>query len=230
MSERGVALVLALMAILLLSALGLALILTTSAESMIASNHRNAVEALYAADAAADRALDDLAVAVSWSSVFDGSERSAFVDGAPGGPRTLADASSIDLAQVVNMANCGKAAACSAAEITGNATGDRPWGPNNPVWQLFAFGPLRDLSPGSIDSPFYVVVLVADDPSENDDDPLHDGEDPAANPGAGVLMLRAEAFGPRGTHKIIELTVARPAIDASQEPGRLRVVSWRELR
>src|SRR5438093_10766776 len=122
MSERGVALVLALMAILLLSALGLALVLTTSAESMIASNYRNAVEGLYAADAAAERAMNDLAVVATWSSLFDGSERSTFVDGAPSGLRTLADGSSIDLAQVVNMANCGNAGTCAAYVSNGNAT------------------------------------------------------------------------------------------------------------
>src|SRR5439155_21725553 len=31
----------------------------------------------------------------------------------------------------------------------------------------------------------------------------------AANPGAGVLALRAEAFGPRGAQKVIEATIAR---------------------
>ena len=60
----------------------------------------------------------------------------------------------------------------------------------------------------SINSPFYVVVMVADDPSENDGDPLKDGT-AADNLGKGVIALRAEAFGPFGAHKVIELTVAR---------------------
>ena len=58
------------------------------------------------------------------------------------------------------------------------------------------------------------MVLVADDPSDDDNDPLHDGLTAAAgmpspNPGLGVISLRAEAFGPRGAHKVIQMTVAR---------------------
>ena len=89
-------------------------------------------------------------------------------------------------------------------------TEERPWGANNPRWQLYAYGPLSSLLPdGSIRSDFYGVVMAADDPSENDGNPLLDGTD-TGNPGTGVLALRAEAFGPRGAHTIIETTVARP--------------------
>ena len=61
----------------------------------------------------------------------------------------------------------------------------------------------------TINSPFYVVVMVGDDPSENDGNPLKDGSGARRIPGSGVIALRAEVFGPRGAHKIIELTVAR---------------------
>jgi hypothetical protein len=60
----------------------------------------------------------------------------------------------------------------------------------------------------TINSQMYVVVWVADDPSENDGNPLMDGT-AATNPGSGVLAMRAEAFGPSGTHRVIEATVAR---------------------
>jgi hypothetical protein len=60
----------------------------------------------------------------------------------------------------------------------------------------------------SINSSYYVVVMIADDPSENDGNPLQDGAS-QSNPGAGVIAMRAEAFGPKGAHKIIELTLAR---------------------
>lgn len=216
--EEGIALVIALMAVLLLSALGFALVMTTSTETMIAANYRNGNEGLYAADAVLERAMDDLLTVPDWNRLLDGSLRSAFVDGAPSGNRTLADGSTIDLDQVLNMANCGKVGACSASDLTGNFTGDRPWGTNNPVWKLYSYGPVNDMLPtGTLNSPFYVVVLVADDPSENDGLPGVEGvtpcapaQDPATcNPGSGVLGLRAEAFGPRGAHKTIELTVAR---------------------
>lgn len=215
--EDGVALILALMAVLLLSALGFALVMTTSTESMISANYRNGVEGLYAADAVLERAMDDLLTVPDWNRLLDGTTQSAFVDSptcsvnSGNCARTLPDGSSVDLAQVLNMANCGKVSACSAADLIANPTGDRPFGANNPVWRLYSYGKASDLLPttATINSPFYVVVLVADDPSETDGNPLQDGVSPSTNPGSGVLALRGEAFGPRGAHKVIELTVAR---------------------
>lgn len=205
--------IVALMAMLLLAALGVALVLTTSSETLISGNFRNAQEALYSADAAIERAMDDLLSVPDWNQVLNGSTRSAFVDGPPSGARMLPDGSPLDLGQAVNMANCQKTASCSASDLVAN-TPQRPWGANNPVWQLFAYGPLNSLLPSrTINSPYYVVVLAADDPSENDGDPLHDGA-AQDNPGTGVLSVRAEAYGPRGAHKIIEMTVARTDMTA----------------
>jgi len=201
--------VIAMMALLLMTALGVALVLSASSETMIASNYRGGSEALYAADAIVERAMDDLLTVADWNQLLAGSVRSAFVDGPPSGVRTFAGGSTIDLEGAVNMANCGKPSACSAADLAGNATGDRPWSANNPVWQLYAYGPLSELIPArTIDSPYYVVLMVADDPSEDDGLPLQDGQ-LAENPGRGVIALRAEAFGPRGAHKTVEVTVAR---------------------
>jgi hypothetical protein len=145
---------------------------------------------------------------------LNGSVRSPFIDGDPGGTRTLPDGTEINLSHVLNLANCEKITDCSEADMD-TSTASRPWGTDNPRWQLYSYGPLHDLVPtGSVNSQFYAVVLVADDPSENDHDPTADGVtvDPEAadfNPGSGVLALRAEAFGPRGTQKVIEMTVAR---------------------
>jgi Tfp pilus assembly protein PilX len=212
--EDGIALIVALMATLLMTALGVALILTTSTETMITANYRNGQEALYAADAALERAMDDILTVPDWNNLLNGSTQSAFIDGSPSGTRTMPDGTQIDLSQLVNLSNCGKTTSCSASDLTANLTGDRPWGANNPVWQLYAYNRLDAMVPsGTINSQYYVVVLVADDPSDNDDDPLHDGLAPAngqpSNLGLGVVSLRAEAFGPRGAHKVIQMTVAR---------------------
>lgn len=219
------AIIIALMSMLLMSALGAALVLTTSSEALIAANFRNAQEGVYAADAALERAMDDLASIPEWNFILDGSAQSAFVDGPPGGVRTLADGSLLDLGQSVNMMNCRRITPCSASNLTA-ITAERPWGANNPVWRLFAYAPLSSLLPAhAIDSAYYVIVMVADDPSENDNDPLRDGHS-ATNPGSGVLALRGEAFGPRGTRQAVELTVARPGVDE----GGVRVLSWRLIR
>lgn len=220
-AEDGIALVVALLALLLMTALGGALVLITSSETIIAGNFLGSIEAFYAADAAAESAMAELNGIADWNAVLAGSLRSVFVDGPPTGSRTMADGSTIDLAAIVNQANCGKSASCSAAEMDA-VTAERPWGTNNPRWQLYAYGRLRDTEPAAtIRSAYYILVLVGDDPAENDGNPLQDGAAPG-NPGSGVVAVRAEARGPRGVKRVIEIMVARQA--------RPRLLSWREMR
>ena len=218
--ERGVAVLIAIMSLLLMSALGTALILTSSAETIIAAHFLNSLEARYAADAMIERAMDDVAAAGDWNLLIDGSLRSAWVDGSPAGLRTLSDGSTIDLAQVVNMANCQKSTPCSQADLAA-VTAHRPWGANNPRWTPYCYGPLRDMLPpsGTIDSSYYVLLLVGNGPS------------------AALLALRAEAFGPRGAHAVIEVTAGRASLsgdekDYNDDPGQgaVKVLSWREVR
>ena len=54
--EEGFAVIVAMMGLLLISALGSALVLATSVETLIARNFRDGAGALYAADAAAAHA------------------------------------------------------------------------------------------------------------------------------------------------------------------------------
>ena len=87
----------AVMAVLLLTALGAALILSSSTETIIAASFRSGIEARYAAAAMLDRGMDDLTSVEDWSLVTGGLLRSSWVDGAPAGARTLSDGSTIDL-------------------------------------------------------------------------------------------------------------------------------------
>lgn len=234
--EDGVALVVASMGMLLLMALGAALVLTTSSETMVAANFRSGRQAFYAADAVLERAISELRGVSDWNLVLSGGERSSFADGPPSGVRRLDDGSTVDLEQIVNLANCRQFSPCSDATLN-EATIERPWGSNNPRWRLYAYGRLSDaLLPLQIESRFYVVALVADDPSETDGNPGRDGDSVSGrpNPGRGVIMVRGEAFGPGGGQRAIEATVAR--IDTPEPPGgpllapALRVLSWREVR
>lgn len=218
--QDGIAMIMAMAATLLMSALGMALVLTTSSETIISSNFRDASEAAYAADAVLERSIDDLSRALDWNAVLAGSAQSAFIDGAPSGLRTLADGSTIDLGHMINLANCGRVAVCSEADLDA-VTLQRPWGTNNPRWQLYAYGRLSDMLPNHrIDSPYYVLVMVGDDSSETDGKPFQDAID---TPGAGILALRAAAVGPRGAQRTIEMTVARTR-------DGVRSLSWRETR
>jgi hypothetical protein len=113
---------------------------------------------------------------------------------------------------------CGIPSGCSEADRT-EVTADRPWGANNPVWRLYAYGPLSGLG-ADVRSPFYVVVLVGDDPAETDGDPLHDGTSPS-NPGSGLLSVRALAFGAAGVQQAVDATISVTS------GARLR--SWRTV-
>ena len=188
-AEEGTALVIALMAVLLLSALGAAVIMVTNTETMISNNYRNSQEALYAADAAVERVVQDLLMTPRWNDILNGTARSAFVDGGMTDQKTLPGGGVMRLDT-------------ATAQLQAESNATAAWGANNPQWRLFAWGPISSISPGTeIDSPMYVAVWVADDPAEADGDPAADTN--------GTLTLHAEAVGPSGTRKVIEVTVAR---------------------
>jgi hypothetical protein len=192
-NEEGTALIISLMAMMMLTALAAGVVMVSNTETMIASNYRNAQEALYGADAAAERVVQDLLLVPRWNDILGGGVQSSFVDGARDGQKTIPGGPHITLC-------------CSTATATGqlqSATDTaNMWGVNNPRWQLFAWGPVTDILPDNeVDSPMYVAVWVADDPSETDGNALADTN--------GVLTLHAEAYGASGTRKTIEVTVAR---------------------
>jgi hypothetical protein len=215
-SERGLALLVVLFAMLVISAIGGALVLSTISETMIAANGRGARDAFYAADAAVERALADVAVTADWNQILNGSVSSTMVDGVPSGTRQLGSGARVDVGQQVNLANCGKATACTDADMNSTSTA-RPWGANNPRWQPYAYGPLDDVVPQAR-SGFYVLVLVADDPAETDGNPFVDAPT-TSDAGHGLLVLRGLAFGPRGAHCTVQLTAVRTG-------PSVRVTNW----
>jgi hypothetical protein len=213
--ERGIALIVVMSASSLLLALGLSLALTTTVEVGIAANQRDAVQALHAADAGLERAMADLRGA-DWDAVLAGLATSPFFDA---GAVTLPDGSRLDVAE----------------ETRRLVAAGGPWGRNNPSWTVFASGWLESLVEEAelADGRAYVVVWVADDPSENDAQPLRDGGPPAvedannrSNPGRSAIWLHARAYGVSGAHRTVEAIVER---DARWPATQLRVRVWREI-
>jgi len=208
--ERGAALITALLATMLLTALGMAVVLVSNTETMITGNYNTSAEALYAADAAIERSVQDLLMAPRWDDVLAGAggaaagtadvskETSSFTEG-----------SSSDW---INLPGGGKTKLCCGSDslsgqLQAQTNAEDPWAGNNPSWRLYAWGPVQSFLPTTtIDSREFVAVWVADDPAESS------AAEPVANPlkdTNGVLTLRAEAFGPSGAHKVVEVTVAR---------------------
>lgn len=196
--EDGVALIVALMATMLLTALGMSLVLMSNTETMISANYRNSQEALYAADAAVERVVQDLLMIPRWNDILtpDSSHselagtRSAFIDTNSNYTRNIpASGQTINLLTATDRLQAG----------TDNLN---MWPGNNPAWRLFAHAPLSSMLPnGVLDTQMYIAVWIADDPAEVDGNPSADTN--------GTLTLHAEAYGPMGTHKVIEVTVAR---------------------
>jgi hypothetical protein len=199
--DRGSALILVLIASGLLAALGVGLLMLGSTDGMIATNFRTAGEALYAADAVAERAIQDLVLVANWSDSLSGTTPSTFVDGTL--TPTLASNQPLDLTALT-------------ADLQRQSDASASWGPNNPRWRLFAYGPLSQINGTSlIQSSAYVVSWIADDPAETDGNPLSDTN--------AMVTLRARAFGLFGSTRGVDVALVRT------EPGRagVRVLSWR---
>lgn len=185
--DRGSAIIIALLATVLLTALGVGLILLTNTEAAIASNFASGNETLYAADAAIERVMQDVLLVPRWNDMLSGAEQSAFIDDST--TPTLPSGQQINLTSLT-------------AELQADTDTQDFWGDNDPVWHLFAYGPLSDMAgTGSTQARTYVAVWIADDPSENDGDPSSDAN--------GVLTVLAKAWGPNGSLRTVECTVAK---------------------
>ena len=228
--SRGVALILVLVVMSFLSALGLGLTLIVFIEHLAAGNMRHSVDMLHAADAGLELAARELAHLSNWSEALNGSAQSRFVDGLPGGARPVPGGSTVDLSVITNRLNCGRDNGCTAAQMDAT-TRERPWGVNNARWRLFAYGPFGAMAEFARPASCYVVVWVADDSREQDDDPSTDGTGEAAQ-GAGIVRIRAEAYGPAGSRRAVEAELVRHCIPDPVSVCRvgIRVQSWEEVR
>lgn len=204
-TEGGIALVIVLLAMTLLSSLGAGLLLLSDTERLLATNDRVGRELLYATEAAAERAIQDLWTSPHWTDVLTGAVTSSFAAGSL--TPTLASRRVIDLTAMT-----------AAVQAASDAVA--PWMLDNPVWRLFAYGPVSSLIvAGGIPSAAYLVVWVADDPSEADGDPLVDTN--------GVVTLLARALGDRNAVRSLEVTVMK--VNNAGSAG-VRILSWRDIQ
>jgi hypothetical protein len=206
--ERGTALLMALVVMVLLAAIAAALISVSTTETLIAAAHRQGQEATYAADAALERALRDLSLIADWSAVLTpppGNLTAGFSDGAmypsaPGG-------AVLDLAELT----------ANRQRISDARTGPAVCGANSPQWRLFAHADLRSLLPaGQITLSAYLLVWVADDVADRDGDSTRDAN--------GRIQVYAEAHATSATRRAVEAAVTR------QGDGSLALLAWREVR
>jgi Tfp pilus assembly protein PilX len=196
--DAGAALLLALLAVVLLAALGGGLIALGDTEATLAANHRAAAELLYAAEAAVERALSEMRAAATWTEVLTGVRRSA-----------LYAATAQPVAPWGAMVDL--AALTTALQAESDATA--MWGLNNPSWRRFASGSL-DVAAGNPPGvpQAYLVVWVADDPSEVDNDPSIDTND--------TVLVRGLAVNAADLRVSVQGTVRRVG-------GASKILAWR---
>ena len=214
--ERGIALIVTMMAALLLVALAGVLAPLAMIETAVGVNHRRSVQALYAAEAALGLATAELGAAPDWNAALDGSAGSAFRSAAPApaGP----DGGRIDLPAItgrLRLRGAGPAAAGRGLD-----------------WRLFAHGPLNAWAPVPAGyGPWLVAVWIADDAADPDPDPGRDAN--------AAIVAHAAAFGPRGAARAVQATLVRQTLDPTPPTSptppappvtRTRLVSWRIVR
>ena len=217
--SKGMALVVTLLVLLVVVALSGALIPLSSTETAIVANHRRAVQALYAAEAALEWAAQELRYVRSWDAVLAGRARSRLWTSAS--QIRLADGTQLDLRR-----------ATGELEQTGAGTSGAGRGLR---WQLYASGSLGALlSVDPSNGLLFVVVWLADDSVYTDG---NTEEDPSE-----TLALHAAAFGPALAQRAVQATLVRARIDspatvtdgigpvATPGPGRVSLRSWRLVR
>lgn len=195
-------LVIVMMALTLLTGLGTSLVVGTMTETAVAAGYRQGIETFYAADAAVEFAIRDLAGRSDWDEVLGG-EPSAFVDGPPDGTRQVG-------AAVVDLA---RGTAEVDAILAGRATPPSAWA------QLYAYGPLAGLLPAAAArSPTYVCVWVAELAPDEEAEP--------DVPAVRQLYVVGRAYGPTGGRRTVLVTVARRQDQGEMPP--LEVRTWEE--
>src|SRR5919106_5361256 len=98
-------LVIALISLVLLSALGTSLAVVMTTELRATANYAMSRESMYAADGALQIAAHELLGVADVNVLLSGGTLSAFVDGPPSGSRQLGDGSAVDLVQATAVAN-----------------------------------------------------------------------------------------------------------------------------
>jgi hypothetical protein len=168
------------MALSVLTALAATLVLGTMTETAVAASYREGVETFYAAEAAVEFAIQDLAAVSDWEGIVAGEQVSTFVDGPPLGVRRVGGVL-FDLA----------AATDDVVAATGGYDDDREY-------RIYANGRFSDMLPGAASgSPYYVVVWTA-------------GVGVTETERQSTISVVGRAYGPTGSRRSIVVTVIRP--------------------
>jgi hypothetical protein len=195
--DDGVAVVLAMVVVVLIAAMAFATATMTDVERMSASSEPNRLAVAYAADAALERAIQELVPLPDWSAALSG-----------GVVSTLRESGTTMWGQALDLA-------AMTSDLQRDTNTADPRGPDTTRWQMFLCGSLSAMVP---DRPRdvlpYLIVWVGDDRAEHDGNAFVDGN--------RTIRVHARAVGPRDTRVEREAVLRR-----DEEGGMVRVVEWR---
>jgi hypothetical protein len=185
-TDRGAALVVTLLVILLVTILGAGLLLAGDVERLIATNEERSFVVLSAADAMAQRMMSELSAKPDWNGILAGAVGSSFALG--GHTPRLPSGTAIDLDAIT-------------LDIQADSDSLSPGPPNRPQWRLFSWGPLASFGSSLTGGGgAFVAAWIADDRFETDGSPLADSND--------VLLLHVEAFGWANARRVVAARIA----------------------
>ena len=201
--DTGSALILVLLLTALLSAAGASVMLMTDIDALAGANRRDAAEVTYAAEAVAEYAVHTLAGRPDWNAALQGGAGLIM-----SGSFALPPAAGGGLVDLV----------AQTVEVQRAAYGSGVWGADTPQWRVFGHGiPGRDLPIASMSPDVYAFVWVSDDVTEDDGVATMDGN--------GMVVVRARAFGRRGSRCDVQIVVARTSV-----PGIIQRLSSKTMR
>ena len=204
--DDGAAVIVALLTTMLLAGVGAMLITIATTETLISGALRHSEEAAYAAESAFDRALHDLDAIPDWSAVLPPPPANLKSPVSDGQETALApDGRTLNLQQLTT----------SRQAVSLQSSGPTVFGPDAPVWRLFAHAQFSSILPTGTAAPgAYLVVWLADDGWDGDGEISADSN--------GRLLLHAEAFGAHGAHRIVSGAIERDADGVLQVLTRRR--------
>jgi len=223
---RGFGLLTVLLWLSLLATAALGVALATAAEPPASAALHDRLRLVRGAESAVSVVMAALAVQFDWTTVPGAGVATGVTDGAPG-PRVLV-AHTFDLGAETNLRTCGRTGPCDDSAGAAVAPA-RPWGIRNPRWRLVVHRPFAELESVAGDvCRCYLAAWVADDPNDDDADPLSDA--PPGVAGHGVVLIRGAAIGSDGAVAEVEALVEQPCRQSSTPCGGIRVQSWGLVR
>ena len=212
-NETGSTLLIVLALTFLFSAIMIGTTTVVTIETTVTSRYKDAIEALYIADAGLAVVLAELRGLPDWTPVLGGGLSSSASQG------MFTGSASVAAGTVFLCCGARSVFARLAHESASSAVPAR----RILAWHPYLWSSWNALvgEPGA--GQFFLIALIQDDEEDGDRDEATDRN--------GVVVVRSEAVRPDGLRRSVEALVAREPGDPGHGlPASVRVLRWREVR